>query len=156
VTLDETGKADCALAGWVFKISFEANDLSTREALKTLRGAMHEEGFEADMLSRVEMALAELFNNIAEHAYANVGYGEVAVRMHVDEATIVVDVKDHGLPMPNGILPDGTLPETRVALADLPEGGFGWHIIRTQTDNLSYLRDGSENLTCLRFNCAES
>ena len=41
----------------------------------------------------------------------------------------------------------GKLPDT--ALEDLPEGGFGWHLIHSLTNDLTYLRTGGCNR--LRF-----
>ena len=32
-----------------------------------------------------------------------------------------------------------------MGLHDLPEGGFGWGMIRDLTDDLSYRRDGARN-----------
>ena len=47
--------------------------------------------------------------------------------------------------MPGGDLP-GARQATIVDVADLPEGGFGWYLIRTLTQELTYLRDGERNL----------
>ena len=38
-------------------------------------------------------------------------------------------------------LPDGRLAAA-AEIQDLPEGGFGWYLIRTLTTDLTYLREG--------------
>jgi serine/threonine-protein kinase RsbW len=45
--------------------------------------------------------------------------------------------------MPGGKLPEGGLPE--VAPPDFPEGGFGWHLIRSLTADLTYARRAGQN-----------
>ena len=104
------------------------------------------------LIARVEIALAELFNNIAEHAYRDSGCGEVRCMMGSNEAVMIVEVTDQGGPMPGGEIPEGTLPDMDVDLADLPEGGFGWFLIRSQADGLSLQRLGLGNCTRLNFN----
>lgn len=49
--------------------------------------------------------------------------------------------------MPGGVLPLGASPALVAAgnMGDLPEGGFGWFLIRDLTQNLSYVRDGATN-----------
>ena len=59
-----------------------------------------------------------------------------------------VSVYDQGLPMPDEHLPKGELAPL-IDGEDLPEGGFGWFLIRTLTLDLEYERDGSFNK--LRF-----
>jgi serine/threonine-protein kinase RsbW len=45
--------------------------------------------------------------------------------------------------MPNGKLPEGGLPD--VGPPDFPEGGFGWHLIRSLTADLTYARSAGQN-----------
>jgi serine/threonine-protein kinase RsbW len=88
-----------------------------------------------------EVVLAEALNNIVEHAYRESPDGEIEVRLRVHDSTIHATFRDYGQPMPNGKLPEGTLASIDVATADLPEGGFGWYLIRTNTRNLTYRYD---------------
>ena len=48
--------------------------------------------------------------------------------------------------MPGLTLPEGTLAEIGSEVEDLPEGGFGWFLIRTLTNDLSYLRLQEQNI----------
>jgi serine/threonine-protein kinase RsbW len=78
----------------------------------------------------VELVLAEVLNNVAEHAYAG-GSGPVEVGLAPRPCGIACRIVDSGLAMPNGQLPRGTCH--RSTPGDLPEGGFGWHLIRSLT-----------------------
>ena len=54
---------------------------------------------------------------------------------------------DTGRPMPGLVLPTGICPTSDTDLEDLPEGGFGWHLIHTLTEELSYRRESTRNQT---------
>ena len=96
-----------------------------------------------DCRGTVEIVLAEVMNNIAEHAYARFpGKIEVWVSAHV--SVLFIRVVDSGLPMPGDELPCGRLSEA-TEIADLPEGGFGWFLIRSLTQDLTYLREAGRN-----------
>jgi serine/threonine-protein kinase RsbW len=106
-----------------------------------------------DQRGTVEVVLAEVLNNIAEHAYAG-GPGKITVTLRLGGAGLACQVTDDGVPMPDGRLPDGAHPMEQlsiggnladVALEDLPEGGFGWNMIRLLTEGLHYVRVGGQN-----------
>ncbi|RYI23374.1 MAG: ATP-binding protein [Acetobacteraceae bacterium] len=100
-----------------------------------------------DGRSTAELVLAEVLNNVAEHAYRN-GHGSVSVSVGRTAQGVQCMIVDQGREMPGGTLPEGcppALPDT--ALDHLPEGGFGWHLIRSLTSELSYARiDGCNHL----------
>ena len=95
----------------------------------------------------VEIVLAEALNNVVEHAYANYS-GSIQIRITQGDGFLFVKVVDSGLPMPGEELPGGRLGQT-TDIQDLQEGGFGWYLIRSLSQELTYLRDGNMNI--LRF-----
>jgi len=76
-------------------------------------------------------AFAEIFNNIAIHAYQRRGGGDVELTITVAPDALVVEVRDHGVPFDLGTVahPD---------LDSLPEGGMGIHIARALLDEVAY------------------
>ena len=80
---------------------------------------------------------------VVEHAYRE---GPGPIRVCVDHLAPVlkVSVYDQGLPMPDEQLPKGELAPL-IDGEDLPEGGFGWFLIRTLTLDLAYERHGAVN-----------
>lgn len=98
-----------------------------------------------DCRGSAELVLAEVLNNVAEHAYGD-GPGPVAVTLGGGSAGLTCLIVDQGAAMPAGALPAGKLPQAAdLSLEDLPEGGFGWCLIRTLTRDLAYLRTGGCN-----------
>jgi serine/threonine-protein kinase RsbW len=91
-----------------------------------------------------EIVLAEVLNNIGEHAYALAG-GEIEVTVRHGAEGLVCTVIDRGVRMPGAKLPAGDLHALPPALADMPEGGFGWHLIRMLARDLTYRRMPDHN-----------
>lgn len=126
-------------------LAFSASPSAIRDNLARMMAAMPLSGLSDTGRSSAELVLAEVLNNIAEHAYAD-QVGPVTVMVRDGAQGIDCLVVDQGAPMPGGTLPDGSQPgRTGLVLADLPEGGFGWHLIRTLTRNLVYTRIAGAN-----------
>ncbi len=93
----------------------------------------------------VEIVLAEALNNVAEHAYGLTGAGDVLVKIALLDRTIRIHIVDNGAPMPGLQPPAGQPPALNGPFATLPEGGFGWFLIRSLTEGFSYTRAGGRN-----------
>lgn len=112
-----------------------------------------------DTIDRLELVLAELLNNICKHGGIALAMaagqdpsqqrgrgGTPTVHLSVirQDSGIVCTISDDGVPLPPDCLVEGPilLP---VAPSQLPEGGFGWHLIRDLTNSITYTREGSRN-----------
>lgn len=92
-----------------------------------------------------ELVLGEVLNNITEHAYQGDG-GPIRLRLCPGPACIICLVEDEGLPMPGLRLPERP-PRSLAELAQsLPEGGFGWQLIRELAQGIDYRRQSGRNL----------
>ena len=96
-----------------------------------------------DCRGSVEIVLAEVLNNIAEHAYSAYP-GDIDLWITAQDTYLFVRVLDKGLAMPGGEAPAGELGQV-LEIEDLPEGGFGWFLIRSLTQELTYQREGDQN-----------
>ncbi|MDR5652414.1 ATP-binding protein [Ruixingdingia sedimenti] len=128
------------------RLVFPADPLAVRQALHDLHEGLRDCPVSPQCRATMELVLAEVLNNVVEHAYADRG-GEIEICVQRSGGGLVCCVADSGRPMPHGALPPGDLPGTDAA--DLPEGGFGWHLIRALSRDLDYRREGTRNL--LRF-----
>jgi serine/threonine-protein kinase RsbW len=80
------------------------------------------------------MVLAEVLNNIVEHGYPNPQKpGPIGVQCTLVGSGLDIALTDTGEPMPNGEPPIGNAPNTNVQFADLPEGEFGWFLIKIKS-----------------------
>jgi serine/threonine-protein kinase RsbW len=104
-----------------------------------------------DRAGDVQIALAEAVNNIVEHAYADRSDGEISIRCDLSPNILEISISDSGPPLPDGELPAGLPADVSGPLETLPEGGFGWYIIRELTCRLQYERQADGNLLSLFF-----
>lgn len=123
---------------------FPAGDMETRTALQAVCDGLRRAGLSEDDLSSAELILAEVLNNIVEHAYAS-GDGIVDLCIELRGNGLLCLIRDHGNAMPNGRPPCPPLPRINPP-SQLPEGGFGWHIIRALTTQLHYRQEKGWNV----------
>lgn len=128
---------------------FPATEAAVRRASQSVRHALKAEGLSDVTLGTVEIVLVEAANNIVEHAYANTGRGVVRLGCTHGNGVVRFELSDCGRPLPGGEMPAKKQHDLSAEMDDLPEGGFGWGLIRDMTAALSYSRDGARNV--LRF-----
>jgi serine/threonine-protein kinase RsbW len=95
-----------------------------------------------------QIVLAEAMNNIVEHAYAD-RPGEIDITLWRVPGSLWCRLVDNGAPMPEA-LPTGALPVIP-SDGDLPEGGFGWYLIRQLARDVSHTRRGRANHLTFRI-----
>ncbi|MGV8985087.1 MAG: ATP-binding protein [Cypionkella sp.] len=118
--------------------------LDVRQGLRDLMSCSLVQDLSEDCQSTTEIILAEALNNVVEHAYARFS-GEIEVEVRRDPDQLRFHIKDKGLPMPGAEPPAGRLPRVG-PFGDLPEGGFGWFLIRSLSCDLTYQREDGLNL----------
>ena len=136
------------------RVVLPADPIAVREALCALFDRLTTGPMADDARDAAQIVLAEALNNIVEHAYAQFP-GEIEVMVEVCPKGIRCTIADSGRPMPDGCLPEGQL-DLPCAGSDLPEGGFGWGLIRTLSQDLAYQRIGARNLLSFRIDSKQS
>ncbi|WP_204112785.1 ATP-binding protein [Shimia biformata] len=136
------------MAELIFDTDVDNDPHDVRRALIDFRATMRGRD-RGGLTGSAETVLAEVLNNIVEHALAGRGQdGAIHVRCHLEGAGLCFEVVDNGIPLPGGECPARTMPELG-KLEDLPEGGFGWALVGILASDLEYQRDRHENR--LRF-----
>jgi serine/threonine-protein kinase RsbW len=102
-----------------------------------------------------EIVVAEVLNNIVEHAYATRPGGEIRVVLAFAAETLEADFVDFGRAMPRCTVPSGAAADLDVPRDALPEGGFGWFLIRTLCSRLDYAHTEGENRLHLEIPLAQ-
>lgn len=107
----------------------------------------------SDLVSRAEIVLAEVLNNITEHGYVGQDGvpAPILLRCRMSPRGLHVIVVDRGRPVPAERCLAGALPPVSLAVHDmdnLPEGGFGWCLIRELTCDLTLVSDEAGNRLC--------
>jgi len=126
------GPADTA------RLEIDSDLMAVRDGLQSLFACELLDGLSAESRGTAEIVLAEALNNIVEHAYAERS-GRIEVLMQRRDSDLRFDLIDRGRPMPGAEPPYGHLKEL-LEVDDLPEGGFGWFLIRSLAHSLAYRR----------------
>ena len=136
-----------------FDITVEGVGQGVRTALSELIHWLTARDLSVEETGTVQLVLAEILNNIIEHAYApDTPFDPIQIAAALKEDGLHLAIHDRGKPMPDGKLPIGTQPSIDVEMAELPEGGFGWFLIQHLARDVVYRRVGAENHLRLRIN----
>ncbi len=129
-------------------IEFESDPKLVAGALGQIIDGLSELDMSADQSGALELVLAEVVNNVIEHAYSEEAGHPVAIDVRGAPNRLSCRVTDAGKAMPTERLPKGVLHDLNVELDELPEGGFGWFLIGELTENIRYKRiDGKNHLS---------
>ncbi len=131
-------------------LTVESDPLAVRAALSRLMHGLTERGVPAAALGSVELVLAEVLNNVVEHAYVR-GTGPIDIALTLKRRQIVCRVCDQGRRMPGDTLPEAAEIALDGPIKDLPEGGFGWALIHKLAEDIHYTRADQVNRLTFRI-----
>lgn len=134
-----------AMSEEVVRLRLRATPDGVSTELDRLRGLLSARGFDAALGANVAIVLGEILNNIVEHALAGRDDAWIALKVRRHAGCLHVETRDEGRPLPPGLLTSGDLPRHGTTTEDLPEGGFGWFIIHSLTDDMVYERAEGQN-----------
>lgn len=136
-----------------FRLSATADAWAVRALLGDLCRRLRALGVEDALCGSVELALAEAMNNIVEHAYGpdHDGTGVVRLRVRVWPDRVCAHLRDTGAPLPVSVSAVTPRPDPARPVADLPEGGFGWWLIRDMSSAVRYRRGRDGNHLWIAF-----
>ena len=116
------------------KIAFPSGEMEVRQALAELRRGLAPMELAPEDEGAIELVLGEVLNNVVEHAYGPGKTGEVEMACTPRGGALDFEVRDGGRALPG---------------LTLPEGGFGWFLVKSLVTGLRYERRAGCNL--LRF-----
>lgn len=135
----------------VMQVTLDPDLAAVRAALNTIITHLSQDGLDQEELWSVEIVLAEALNNIVLHAYADGPADRIALTWSRGPRGYHFHVMDRGAAMPKGRLPLSNNSNLEHAQT-IPEGGFGWFLIRDLARDIDYRRLDGENH--LRFRLA--
>lgn len=149
-------KVDCSpLTTGELRLVFGATQMGVRAALASTCDSLRALSLADEEVGSVELVLAETLNNIVEHGYSDSGVGEIDVRLRLGQRGLYCCIFDNGCAMPGGEPPLGMAADPASEIDDLPEGGFGWFLIRELAKDLTYMRVGERNKVSFRIAVGE-
>ena len=135
-----------------FDVSVISGEMAVRRALEQVFARLDTQALDAEERATVELVLAEAMNNIVEHAYpAHTLQGPIRIQCVHKGNGLHFKITDTGKPMPDGQMPLGLPQSNDVDAFDLPEGGYGWFLIKDLAKDIRYNRVDQQNQLDLRI-----
>ena len=101
-------------------------------------------------LGEIELVLAEVLNNIAEHGGRESLNHPISLKWHTSDG-LCMNVIDAGQCIPTGTITNAQMPNLDAEIDDLPEGGFGWALVDILCSKVQSKRRGAFNTLHLYF-----
>jgi len=99
-----------------------------------------------DELFQFDLALFEILVNVVRYSYPS-GGGEIRLTIRVGPNEVRMEIRDHGIPFdPRAASP----PIFDEILKGNKKGGLGIHLAKQFSDEMTYRREGAENVLVLR------
>lgn len=95
-----------------------------------------------DIQYLIDIAIDELFGNIAKYAYSD-GTGKVTVRTKINKESASITFIDDGIPY-NPLLKE--VPDINLTVDERKPGGIGIHIVRVSMDDIKYEYTNNQNV----------
>ncbi len=96
-----------------------------------------------DLISDIELAVDEAVTNCILHGYAGEGTGTIRLTVRLLPDRVAMTIEDQGTPFdPTAFEPKSTEGD----IADRVPGGLGIILIRNVMDEITYRRDGGNNI----------
>jgi anti-sigma regulatory factor (Ser/Thr protein kinase) len=119
------------------------------ENLGTINSFIHKWAKKASLSTHSEndllLAMEEVFVNIVKYAYAE-SLGKVTIHCRIDEDSLILKIKDEGIPFNPLQLPE---PHLVSCLKERKVGGLGVFLMRRFADNVKYEKQGKYNVLTL-------
>jgi serine/threonine-protein kinase RsbW len=109
-----------------------------------------QENVSSRKITDIQIVLAEALNNVIEHGFSCENSGNVDVCINICKDIIVVDISDNGIKFTPPEATQTPLQDTS-DIEQLPEGGFGWFLIREITTSFTFHRIANKNRLVLNF-----
>ena len=118
------------------------------QVLQFVDSRLEEEDCPIGLQMKIDVAVEELFVNIASYAYAP-GSGSATVRMEVEEdpKTVVITFVDCGVPYDPLAKED---PDVTLSINDREIGGLGIFMVKKSMDDMIYAYENGQNILTIR------
>ncbi len=118
------------------------------EVMSFVDGVLEETGCSIKSQMRIDVAVEELYVNIAHYAYAP-GTGPAIIQMDITQEpkTAVITFIDAGVPHDPLARPD---PDITLAAEDRPIGGLGIYMVKKSMDGMEYRYEDGKNILTIR------
>ena len=129
-----------------YVLTVEAKTENLPQVLAFVDEYLEQAGCSMKVQMALDVAVEELFVNIANYAYAP-GTGSAVISVRTENGSFVIEFRDAGVPYDPTLKPD---PDVSLSAADRPIGGLGIYMAKKSTDSMSYRYEDGHNILEIR------
>jgi len=133
------------------KLELDANIENLNKALEFINTELEQRGCPEDIQGKIEIAVEEIFVNIANYAYSP-DSGSAVIYISVND-NAVIRFEDTGRPYNPLEKPE---PDLDKPLMERDIGGLGVFLVKKLMDNVEYERVGNRNVLILQKRLSEN
>ncbi|MBO6132951.1 MAG: ATP-binding protein [Lachnospiraceae bacterium] len=128
------------------ELEIEAKIDNLTEVLAFVEEKLHEIGCDEAKMIQIDIAVEEIFVNIAHYAYnPKIGYAQIKVDVIPDPLQVCLTFIDHGMPYDPLARED---PDINLPLEERKIGGLGIFMVKNSMEDLQYeYKDGMNILS---------
>jgi len=127
-------------------LTLEAKIENLPQVLSFLDGKLEEAGCSMKTQMQLDVAVEEIFVNIAHYAYKP-GTGDAVITMETGEDGITIEFRDRGMPFDPLAKAD---PDVTLAAEERKIGGLGIYMVKKSMDEVRYRYENGENILTIR------
>ena len=130
------------------ELTVEAKLDNLEQVLQFVDSRLEKEDCPIGMQMKVDVAVEEIFVNIASYAYTPAS-GPATIRMEVEEnpKTAVITFVDHGVPYDALAKCD---PDVTLSITEREIGGLGIFMVKKSMDDMAYEYQNGQNILTIR------
>lgn len=126
------------------ELTLEATIANTETVTVFVEDFLNEIGCSMRVITQINVAVDELFSNIANYAYApKMGLAKVSLDMSDDGKTVRVTFEDSGVPYNPLAKKD---PDVTLSADDRQIGGLGIYMVKKTMDDVTYEFKNGKNI----------
>ena len=132
----------------IYNLSIPATIDSLEEVLNFVNGFIQEIGVSPKIEMQLDIAVEELFVNIAHYAYKkDIGNADISLQITNDPKAITIEFRDSGKPF-NPLERED--PDTSLSAEKRNIGGLGIFMAKKSVDEIAYRRENDQNILTIR------
>lgn len=136
------------LSGNSLKIPANVENLD--QVLLFVDSYLEESGCSLKTQMQIDVAVEELFVNIAHYAYVpGSGEAEISIWVEDEPKTVVIRFRDSGIPY-NPLAKED--PDVTLSAEERQIGGLGIFMVKKSMDDIQYQRDAGQNILTIKKN----
>ena len=126
------------------ELNIDAKTENLDKVLAFVDQHLEERGCAVQVQMQIDVAVEELFVNIAQYAYApGIGVATIRVELQEDPLVVVITFIDNGIPY-NPLAKED--PDITLSAEERPIGGLGIYMVKKSMDDMSYEYKDGQNI----------